>query len=69
MKWRPRACVKCKWNDRCSGDQRRKVAGRGAVVFALRWASVTDDQVDPLQMFKNMNNEREAIEIRSCDAC
>ena len=29
MKWRPRACVKCKWNDRCSGDQRRKVGGRG----------------------------------------
>ena len=28
MKWRPRACVKCKWNDRCSGDQRRKVGRR-----------------------------------------
>ena len=36
---------------------------QGAVVFALRWASVTDEQADPLQMFKNMNNEREAIEI------
>ena len=36
---------------------------QGAVVFALRWASVTDEQVDPLQMFKNTNNEREAIEI------
>ena len=24
---------------------------------------MTDDQVDPLQMFKNMNNEREAIEV------
>ena len=34
---------------------------QGAVVSALRWASVTDEQVDPLQMFKNMNNEREAI--------
>ena len=28
MKWRPRACVKCKWNDWCSGDQRRKVGRR-----------------------------------------
>ena len=36
MKWRPRACVRCKvMNDRCSGDQCRKVecdgqAGRPA---------------------------------------
>ena len=34
---------------------------RGAVVSALRWASVMDEQVNPLQMFKN--NECEAFEI------
>ena len=36
MKWRPRACVRCKvMNDRCSGDQCRKVAGRGGVRAAV----------------------------------
>ena len=33
--WRPRACVKCKWNDRCSGDQRRQGGGRGGVRAAV----------------------------------
>ena len=36
MKWQPRACVRCKvMNDRCSGDQCRKVAGRGGVRAAV----------------------------------
>ena len=62
MMWRPRACVRCKvMNDRCSGDQCRKVAGRGGVRAAVGECDGRAGR--PAAMFKNMNNEREAIEI------
>ena len=56
------ACVRCKVMPGMIGALVTSTGKlRGAVVSALRWASVMDEQVNPLQMFKN--NECEAFEI------